>query len=248
MRFASLSDRGKTRLHNEDNYLVRGDDAVPYAIVADGMGGHRAGDLASAKAVQEVATYFARKPLADVRDVLSLIQDAMVFANEHVFAMSRANDAYSGMGTTMDVALWRDGMLYIGHVGDSRVYYLHDGVMEQLTRDHTLIEMMLENGTITPEEAKNHPQRHFITRALGTDSDLEVDLLSMPFGAEDALLLCTDGLTNMVSDDEIVEIIASCEDCDAAVHALIARANEAGGSDNITAVLVGDHQSSLKGR
>jgi serine/threonine protein phosphatase PrpC len=227
-QFAVASDTGKKRRRNEDNYVV----APPLFAVADGMGGAQAGEVASKLAASALEGE-GEAPLHGVERVASLIHEA----NRRVYERASSDPAASGMGTTMTVALLENGTVTIGHVGDSRAYLVRDGQMEQLTDDHSLVNELLKSGKLSPEEAEGHPQRSVITRAVGTDPDVDVDAFTIDAQEGDVFLLCSDGLTDMVDDVDILDLLERHrEDLDRAVRSLVAAANRGGGEDNITAV------------
>ena len=226
--FAGASDTGRKRRRNEDAYVV----APPLFAVADGMGGAQAGEVASklAKAALEDTDSGS---LRGSERVTSLIQEA----NRRVYERSNADPSASGMGTTMTVALVEGAAVTFGHVGDSRAYLLRDGRMEQLTEDHSLVNELLKSGKLSPEEAEVHPQRSVITRAVGTDPDVDVESFTVDARAGDVFLICSDGLTDMVADEEIFGVLdRHHDDLDRATKALVAAANRGGGADNITVV------------
>jgi serine/threonine protein phosphatase PrpC len=228
------TDTGKKRRRNEDEYVV----APPLFAIADGMGGAQAGELASSLAAGAVRDD-ERVSGSGERRVAELIQEA----NRRVYQRSSQDASASGMGTTMTVALVEDGAVVFGHVGDSRAYLIRDGRLEQLTEDHSLVAELVRSGKLSPEEAGTHPQRSVITRALGTDPDVDVDTFSIPTHAGDLFMLCSDGLTSMVEDGAILEAAEkNRDDLQSAVKALIRAANKGGGEDNITVVLfeIGD--------
>jgi serine/threonine protein phosphatase PrpC len=228
------TDTGKKRRRNEDEYVV----APPLFAIADGMGGAQAGELASSLAAGAVRDD-ERVSGSGERRVAELIQEA----NRRVYQRSSQDASASGMGTTMTVALVEDGAVVFGHVGDSRAYLIRDGRLEQLTEDHSLVAELVRSGKLSPEEAGTHPQRSVITRALGTDPDVDVDTFSIPTHAGDLFMLCSDGLTSMVEDGAILEAAEkNRDDLQSAVKALIRAANRGGGEDNITVVLfeIGD--------
>jgi serine/threonine protein phosphatase PrpC len=226
-RSAGRSDTGRKRRHNEDAFVVH----PPLFAVADGMGGAQAGELASRLAAEAVAGEAG--DTGGLERVTSLVQAA----NRRVYDRSREDSAVSGMGTTLTVALVEDGVVTIGHVGDSRAYMLRDGALEQLTHDHSLVAELVRSGRLTPEEAEQHPQRSVITRALGTDPNVDVDTYSVDARPGDVFLLCSDGLTSMVGDAAILRIVEQHRDnLDTAARELIATANRGGGEDNITVV------------
>jgi serine/threonine protein phosphatase PrpC len=223
-RHAGLSHPGRRRRRNEDAFVV----SPPLFAVADGMGGAKAGEIASRLAAAAV-----REEGSDRVDVAELIQEA----NRRVFERARDDASASGMGTTMTVALVEDDHVTIGHVGDSRAYRLRDGGLEQLTEDHSLVAELVRSGKLSPEEAETHPQRSVITRALGTDADVDVDTFSVEVAPGDVFMLCSDGLTTMVGDDRIVDVVARHrDDLERAAKELIADANRSGGEDNVTIV------------
>jgi PPM family protein phosphatase len=225
--YAVASDTGKKRRRNEDNYVV----APPLFAVADGMGGAQAGEVASKLAASALED--DEGPLHGVERVAALIREA----NRRVYERATSDPAASGMGTTMTVAVVEDGVVAIGHVGDSRAYLVRDGRMEQLTDDHSLVNELMKSGKLSPEEAEAHPQRSVITRAVGTDPDVDVDAFSIDARDGDVFLLCSDGLTDMVEDVDILDLIERHrDDLDRAVRSLVAAANRGGGEDNITAV------------
>jgi PPM family protein phosphatase len=226
--YAGASDTGRKRRRNEDAYVI----APPLFAVADGMGGAQAGEVASklAKAALEDTDSGA---LSGSERVTSLIQEA----NRRVYERSNADPAASGMGTTMTVALVEGDVVTFGHVGDSRAYLLRDGRMEQLTEDHSLVNELLKSGKLSPEEAETHPQRSVITRAVGTDPDVDVESFTIDAHVGDVFLICSDGLTDMVADDEILGVLdRHHDDLDRATKALVSAANRGGGVDNITVV------------
>jgi PPM family protein phosphatase len=226
-RHTGMTDTGRKRRHNEDSFFV----APPLFAVADGMGGANAGEIASGLAV--AALREGSGDDAGERLVVSLIQEA----NRRVYERQTDDAAASGMGTTMTVALIEDGIVRIGHVGDSRAYLYRDGELEQLTEDHSLVGELYRSGKITAEEAETHPQRSVITRALGTDPDVDVDTLAIDAQPGDVFLLCSDGLYSMVGTDNILDVLERRRnDLDAAAKELIRSANKRGGDDNITIV------------
>jgi protein phosphatase len=221
------SDTGRKRRRNEDNYVV----APPLFAVADGMGGAQAGEVASKLAASALED--AEGPLHGVERVAALVREA----NRRVYERATSDPAASGMGTTMTVALVENGVVAIGHVGDSRAYLVRNGRMEQLTDDHSLVNELLKSGKLSPEEAEIHPQRSVITRAVGTDPDVDVDAFTIDAQEGDVFLLCSDGLTDMVEDEDILDVIERHrDDLDRMVRSLVAAANRGGGEDNITAV------------
>ncbi len=226
--YAVASDTGRRRRRNEDNYVV----APPLFAVADGMGGAQAGEVASQLAASAVEGGDS-DGLQGVDRIDALIQEA----NRRIFDRASTDPSASGMGTTMTVALVEGMTVAIGHVGDSRAYVVRDEQMEQLTEDHSLVNELLKSGRLSEEEAQIHPQRSVITRAVGTDPDVDVDGFTIEAEDGDVFLICSDGLTDMVEDEEILEVVHQHrDDLDKAVRALVSAANRGGGEDNITAV------------
>ena len=218
------SHPGRRRRRNEDSFVV----APPLFAVADGMGGARAGEIASRLAAAAV-----REEEGDRVDVTELIGEA----NRRVFERGRDDASASGMGTTMTVALVEGDQVTIGHVGDSRAYRLRENALEQLTEDHSLVAELVRSGKLSPEEAETHPQRSVITRALGTDPDVDADTFTVEAQPGDVFLLCSDGLTTMVEDDHIVEVVNRHRgNLERAAKQLISDANRSGGDDNVTVV------------
>jgi PPM family protein phosphatase len=220
-RSAGGSDPGRKRRRNEDSYVLE----PPLFAVADGMGGAQAGEIASKLAA------------GAVKERGAAVEDLIQEANRRVHRRSQEDPGTSGMGTTLTVASVEDGTVSIGHVGDSRAYLVRDGTLEQLTEDHSLVGELVRSGKLTREEAEVHPQRSMMTRAVGTDPDVDVDTFAVEPHAGDLFLLCSDGLTTMVEDDEILRLVEEQRgDLDALVNALIKAANRGGGEDNITVV------------
>ena len=227
-RSAALTDPGRKRRRNEDAFVHQ----PPLFAIADGMGGAQAGEIASRLAAAAVRENDVREAGPEAH-VTALIQEA----NRRVYTRSSEDEAASGMGTTMTVALVHDGGVTIGHVGDSRAYLLRGGRLEQVTEDHSLVSELVRSGKLSPEEADSHPQRSVITRAVGSQPDVDVDTFSVRTEPGDLFLLCSDGLTSMVDDGTILTILeGNRHDLDAAARALVKAANRSGGEDNITVV------------
>jgi len=228
VKYGVSSHPGRKRRHNEDAYVIE----PPLFAVADGMGGAKAGEVASSLAAAALKEGGGDGPDAETR-VTELIQEA----NRRVFRRANEDREASGMGTTMTVALVERGRVVFGHVGDSRAYLIRDGKIEQLTDDHSLVAELVRSGRLTPEEAETHPQRSVITRAVGTEAEVDVDTFSIEPAPGDLFLICSDGLTDMVDDRTIFQAIekhrGNLED---AAKALVVAANRGGGEDNITVV------------
>jgi PPM family protein phosphatase len=221
---------GRKRRHNEDSYVVE----PPMFAVADGMGGAKAGEVASGLAAAAL-----READTDGRSGEERVTELIQEANRRVFRRANEDRDASGMGTTMTVALVEDGGVVFGHVGDSRAYLIREGSIEQLTDDHSLVAELVRSGRLTPEEAEAHPQRSVITRAVGTEPDVDVDTFTIEPEEGDLFLICSDGLTDMVDDGTIIDAIERHrDDLDEAAKALVGAANRVGGEDNITVLLV----------
>lgn len=235
MKVISKTNVGMVRTNNEDSFLVR----EPYLFaVADGMGGCAAGEIASRATLRSfaAATHELREGFEG--DASSIIKAAFEKANEHVFKMAVSNEAYTGMGTTLTALyLQQDGTAYAAHIGDSRLYLFRHDTLIQVTRDHTYVTQLLDEKKISREEAMIHPQRHMLMRAIGVEENIELDVI--PFSVEqgDRLLLCTDGLSDMLTEMEMTQLMQG-EDIDKVGDALIERALDNGGRDNVTLVLL----------
>ncbi len=225
-RSTGLSHPGRRRRRNEDAWVCH----PPLFAVADGMGGARGGEIASRVAASALGETVDG---SGEERVVALIQEA----NRQVYERAREDSDASGMGTTITVALFENGIVSIGHVGDSRAYLIRDRKVDQLTEDHSLVAELVRSGRLSPEEAETHPQRSVITRALGTDPDVDVDSFSVEANPGDLFLICSDGLTSMVGDEEILEVVEpNRDDLDLAAKELVNAANRSGGEDNITVV------------
>jgi PPM family protein phosphatase len=224
-RVGARTDVGRVREGNEDSLLAQ----QPLFAVADGMGGHQGGEVASKLALETL------KKAADGQ--VALVQ-VVHQANRAVFDKAAQDPGLAGMGTTLTVFLVDGNTLRLAHVGDSRAYLLRDGQLQQITRDHTVVQRMVDEGRITAPEAQIHPQRSILTRALGVDEDVQVDQASIEPQPGDRLLLCSDGLTGMIEEDVILRILTQEPDPQAASDALVEAANQAGGQDNVTAMVL----------
>jgi serine/threonine protein phosphatase PrpC len=223
-----ITDTGRKRRRNEDAYVCE----PPLFAIADGMGGAQAGEVAS-----RLAAAALKESGADTLGGEQRISDLIQEANRRVYDRSSTDPNTSGMGTTITVALVENGNVAFGHVGDSRAYLIRAGRMEQVTEDHSLVNELLKSGKLSPEEAVSHPQRSVITRALGTDPDVDVDTFTITAEPGDVFLLCSDGLTDMVGEQEILELVErNRRDLDGALRSLVKAANRGGGEDNITVV------------
>lgn len=241
MRFAVGTDRGLVREINEDSYrIIPESSQTPCVfIIADGMGGHNCGEIASRMAVDFIGDCVEQNmsQLCSSKNMSSEVRGMVENANRAVFESSIARPEANGMGTTLTMAVVIGGRVTVAHVGDSRLYVLHNGVMRQITEDHSYIGELVKKGSLTREEAERHPRKNVITRAIGSSPELEVDMLDIEVENEDILLLCTDGLTNMISEDEIYSVIKDSEP-ETACAELIETAKKRGGEDNITVIVI----------
>jgi len=248
MEVAYRSDIGKIRDLDEDSILVIRIDSVYSSIrqeralfiLADGMGGHNAGEVASSLAVRKIAEYLFPTliSLADVDWSLAL-RSGIKEVNKSVIDYGIKNPEFQGMGTTLVVAILIDRKLYVGNIGDSRLYLINGNRKEirQVTKDHSLVQKLVDNGKITKEEARDHPQKNIITRAIGCFPEVEADTFELDLERDDIILLCCDGLTDVVDDDEIKEIVLRNKDIQKVCDELIKAANDRGGPDNISVIL-----------
>ena len=239
MQIFSKTDRGRVRTDNQDAYFAGKitDDSV-FAVVCDGMGGANAGNVASELAVRHISEYVIRsyRDGMDMTDTEKTLKNAIVSANISLYDKAVNNTELAGMGTTAVAAFVKDGTAVIAHVGDSRIY-LVNGEIKQLTRDHSVVQSLIESGKITPEDAKVHPRKNVIKRALGAEEKVAVDSDCHNLSNGDTLLLCSDGLTNFLDDKDILTVFQN-NDISAVAERLVEEANKNGGGDNITVVTV----------
>ncbi len=226
--WAALTDIGRVRTHNEDSVLAQ----PPLFVVADGLGGHEAGEVASSIAVETVRDHAPRRPDSKA------LGRAVRAANREVIRAAREGYGKQGMGTTMTAAIVERTRIALAHVGDSRAYLLHEGVLQRVTEDHSMVADMIRRGQLTEAEARYHPNRSVITRALGTDPNMAADTYEVEAAPGDRLLLASDGLTGMIEDGMIAELLATYRDPAVAARMLVDAANEAGGHDNISVIVV----------
>ena len=239
MKFYAITDIGRKRELNEDYIYTSGQPigALPNLfIVADGMGGHKAGDYASMHTVDRFVEVI--RELGEEHGVQDAINEAVTAANAYIYQRSRENSNLSGMGTTLVLASCIGNEAIVANIGDSRLYLVNDDAMTQITRDHSLVEEMVTLGGIDREMARNHPDKNIITRAVGVKEKVAADFFEVDLTKGDKLLLCSDGLTNMLRDEEIYQIIQNNKELEQAPKALVDAANENGGRDNIAVVLV----------
>lgn len=235
MRWALVTDTGLIRDLNEDSLCVSPEMGL--FAVADGMGGHRAGEVASGTALRLLEQELEKRLKGGEKPESALI-DSIKEANRSIFELSTQNSDFAGMGTTVTACLKLEGEILVGNVGDSRAYLLRDGEVVKLTEDHSLVQELLKNGGISEEEAFKHPQRNILTRALGTELYLDVDLYRVQVNSGDLLLLCTDGLTGYLRPEDILLTVGDSKDLDGKVQNLLEKALRSGGADNITIILV----------
>ncbi|MGM0410464.1 MAG: Stp1/IreP family PP2C-type Ser/Thr phosphatase [Bacillota bacterium] len=232
MKFESFTTKGNVRKNNEDNFLLKL-KPFPLIVVADGMGGHKAGDVASQVAVDLIKNY----EFEFEKEILDEIEDLFNMVNKEIITIGSKNPEYKGMGTTLSLALIYNNKLYIGHIGDSRIYIYRNSKLEKITTDDSLVNELIEKGKISKGEAFNHPQKHILTQALGTDYKINIEKKIVELKDNDILLFCTDGLTDMIREEKIEEIIANnFSDINILAKKLGKKALENGGSDNITLI------------
>ena len=231
------TDKGRKRSTNQDSIYISETPVGPLPnlfIVADGMGGHAAGDFASRYAISVVID-FIRK--STVRSPISLLRRALVFASNELYKEAEKDKDKMGMGTTMVVAVLVENELYVANIGDSRLYIINDDI-KQITMDHSLVEELIRNGQLERNKGRNHPEKNIITRAMGSRDEAMPDFFQITVEEGDTILLCSDGLSNMVEDDEIKDIISDNTKLEDSVSSLINRANYYGGNDNISAIII----------
>ncbi len=243
LKSAQYTDVGLVRTVNEDRAVVCEVAGCTLAIVADGMGGHQAGDTASQMTVEMLRLSLqSLTPDMPEEERSAALEEAIRQANATVFEMASKKEHYHGMGTTVTAALANGKELMIGHIGDSRAYIINPTECRQLTEDHTLVNELVKTGQISLEEAATHPRRNVLTRALGTDEEVEVDLICCEWQEGDVLLLCSDGLSNHVTERVMQETLLSGMTLQEKAEFLVGSALEAGGDDNITVVLMANEQ------
>ncbi len=240
MRAFASTDVGKMREMNQDNYYISGNqDKFKLYIVADGMGGYNGGEVASALAIASAKSYIENNFETiehDKINIQKLVKSAVEYANMVVYEKAKEDKELTGMGTTLEICLVYSNRVYIGHVGDSRIYRIRKNFIRKLTTDHSYVESLVKDGTITREEAVKHPKKNMLMKALGCNSYVEPDVMVKGFEKEDILVITSDGLTNMVSDEEIYNTIR--ENITLSTKRLVELANEHGGYDNITVVVI----------
>ena len=232
------TDVGKVRKMNQDYYYISEDETL--YILADGMGGYTGGEIASKlatiAAVKYINEHFNKNNDYEKEEILEIIYNAIEYANKEVYKKAQSNEELDQMGTTIEVCLIYRNRAYLGHVGDSRIYRIRKGIMRKITTDHSYVQTLVEDGTITKEEAEHHPKKNMLVKAMGCEGNVNADVMVKGFQKDDIILICSDGLTNMISEEEILSIINN--DTEKAADILINKANENGGLDNITLIII----------
>lgn len=239
MKSSGKTDTGNKRNSNQDSIFFSDQPigSLPNLyIVADGMGGHRAGDKASKMAI-DITVDFVKK--STLENPIAVLKRAMIFANNEIYKAANQDPDLSGMGTTMVAAVAQEGKLYVANVGDSRLYVVNSEI-RQITMDHSLVEELIRNGELERKKGRNHPEKNIITKAMGSKDEVIPDFFEIDINSEDKYLLCSDGLSNMVEDDEIRDIVVDNYSLDGIAQALVDRANYYGGSDNISVVIISE--------
>ena len=234
------TDIGKARELNQDYYYISNpNDEIKLYVLADGMGGYKGGEVASCLATETVKEYINtqfKNTHKEKNDILELVKNAMTHANSVVYEKSKQVQELEGMGTTLEVCLIYNNKAYIGHIGDSRIYRIRNGLIRRLTKDHSYVQKLIEDGKITRQEANTHPKKNMLTKALGCTPYVEPDIRARNIEKDDIIIMCSDGLTNMVSEERMCELIT--KDPSKAAEQLIKEANMLGGYDNITVVII----------
>lgn len=239
MKIVAKTDKGRVRDSNQDAYAVgEFPDEVAWAIVCDGMGGAAGGNIASALAVKVISDKINASYRESMKDssIVNMLHSALTAANMEVYDMAYANPDLTGMGTTVVCSIVKGGKAFIAHAGDSRAY-IYDGELKQVTTDHSVVQSLLDSGQITKEEAEHHPYKNRITRAIGVDKSIDIDFDEIEIGDDKVLILCTDGLSNYVTDDEMINEVQDGKYY-AFADRLVRKANNNGGGDNITVVAI----------
>jgi protein phosphatase len=247
LEFFSVTDTGRSRRNNEDAITV--DEGARIAVLADGMGGYNAGEVASQMASERVRTELAERLKSaganpSESDVRSAMVEAVAHANTAVWQAATTTPEYAGMGTTLVVAVFRGDKLWLGHIGDSRAYRFRHGYLEQITRDHSLLQEQIDAGLLTPEQAAYAMHKNLVTRAVGVDEAVELEIHEHDVEAADVFLLCSDGLSDMLTDEQIGSVLRANDSLPQAGALLIQGANAAGGRDNIAVILARAKSSS----
>lgn len=233
MKVAGISDIGSHRKRNEDNFYIN--EARQFFLVCDGMGGHKGGDVASRLAVETMQKKFQ---FANPDEIIPALRKAAAQTNEVIYKKGRSDESLYEMGTTLTAAVFYEGNMVVAHVGDSSLFLFTNGNLTKITRDHTLAEQMLNDGLLNPQDMQNNGYNHVLTRAVGVESKVDIDIYHETVKAGDWVLICTDGLTDLVTDAEIYEYLKEASDPEHTAQALVDLALAKGGYDNITIVLL----------
>jgi len=241
MKIYAGTDIGMVRQTNQDAYYISEEiDEYKLCILADGMGGYAGGEIASRLACMSVAEYikqnFDKNKQCNKEEIMGIIKKALEYANKEVHKKALEDVELEQMGTTLEICLIYNNRAYIGHIGDSRIYRIRQNIMRKITVDHSYVQKLVKDGTITKEEAIYHPKKNMLMKALGCEEDIEPDVMVKGFNEKDIILMCSDGLTNMISEKEIHNIIE--QNVENAIETLINKAKELGGYDNITAIII----------
>lgn len=239
MRIGYMTDGGRRRPTNEDAVKVMED--VSFFMLADGVGGNRSGEIASQSALDALEKFIRHNPpeWLDGRDeIFRYLRAAVRYVNQFIIRLSESKPQYSGMATTLTFVYIRDGEMYVANVGDSRVYLIHDGLIQQITDDHTYVNDLVKMGTISREEAHHHARKNVITRAIGANANNEPDCFSVPVNSGDRVLLCSDGLYDEVDDETILHTVGRFDDMMICAEDLVSLANDNGGNDNISVICI----------
>ncbi|WAA10661.1 Stp1/IreP family PP2C-type Ser/Thr phosphatase [Fervidibacillus albus] len=247
MEVIDRTDCGKVRDHNEDHVgIFKNVNGDVLAVVADGMGGHLAGDVASKMATERLHQLWNEEgKIATPEQAEQFFKEKIKMINSEIFRHASENEEYFGMGTTLVAAVCTDKFVTIANIGDSRCYLANENGMKQLTDDHSLVNELVKSGQISKEDAEHHPRKNILLRALGTEKNVDVDVMTISFEEGDYLLLCSDGLTNMVTDGEIAQILLSEGNLEEKADRLIQLANDHGGVDNISLIIVYHHNKEV---
>lgn len=246
MKFHAITDVGRMRSQNQDNVYgtLNPTGGLPNLfLVADGMGGHNAGDYASQRAIELVLESMT---LSLEKEPVRILRDAITKANQILYQEASNTREKSGMGTTFVAAVIEREKLLVANVGDSRLYVLHDQQLRQVTLDHSLVEEMVRTGSMSSEAAYHHPKKHMITRAVGAEADVDIDFFDVPLSGDEMILMCSDGLSNMVEDEKIRALLLAEGTTEQRAESLVQAANQKGGSDNITVIVIEPFSSEVK--
>lgn len=232
MNITACTDVGRVRKENQDSYYIS--PSKQYMIIADGMGGHNGGEVASQMAISLMRTYIDKQKPKTEQQTIKMLKSGIDEVNQIIYGMAKEDETLKGMGTTLIICYFLNNAAVIAHIGDSRLYHINGCKIELVTKDHSIVEQLIDQGSITREQAKTHPQKNMITRAIGTDWGVEPDIYVINILESDKLVLCTDGLSNMVSEEEILSLTVTTED----PKQLVDLANARGGIDNITVLIM----------